>query len=193
MRTLLPAFTRVSPLPLASDLRASERRLLWVLASVLALLVAVTGVQALTSVGGHPFAAFVRDWVTSAVYILVGVLVCWRAVRVVSARRSWMFFAFGISIYGLGNVLWAAWIEHLPNPPIPSICDGMWLTLYPCCYIGILGLARLRERRVPPRIWLDSIVAALGVGAIGAAIVPPKPFWCGSVTATAMRGWSTGA
>jgi diguanylate cyclase (GGDEF)-like protein len=62
-------------------------------------------------------------------------------------------------------------IEHLPNPPIPSICDGMWLTLYPCCYIGIVGLARLRERRVPARMWLDGIVAGLGIAAIGAAIV----------------------
>ena len=68
-------------------------------------------------------------------------------------------------------MLWAAWIEHLPNPPIPSICDGMWLTLYPCCYIGIVGLARVRERRVPARIWLDGIIAGLGVAAIGAAIV----------------------
>ena len=98
-------------------------------------------------VGGRGVEQPIRDWVTSAVYILVGVIVCWRAVRTTEARRSWMIFAFGISIYGLGNVLWAAWIEHLPNPPIPSICDGMWLTLYPCCYIGIVGLARVRERR----------------------------------------------
>ena len=110
-------------------------------------------------VGGSTVEQPIRDWVTSAVYILVGVIVCWRAVRITEARRSWMIFAFGISIYGLGNVLWAAWIEHLPNPPIPSICDAMWLTLYPACYVGILGLARLRERRVPARMWLDGIIA----------------------------------
>jgi len=92
-------------------------------------------------------------------------------VRTTESRRSWMWFAFGISVYGLGNVLWAAWVEHLPNPPIPSICDGMWLTLYPACYVGILGLAHVKDRRVPARIWMDGVIAGLGVAAIGSAIV----------------------
>jgi diguanylate cyclase (GGDEF)-like protein len=162
---------RTSPLPLASVLRAGERRLLKTATAVLVALVATTAVRAVFRVGGHEFGEVIRDWVTSAVYILVGLIVCWRAVRTTEARRSWMIFAFGISIYGLGNVLWAAWIEHLPNPPIPSICDGMWLTLYPCCYIGILGLARVKQRRAPARIWLDGVIAGFGVAAVGAAIV----------------------
>lgn len=131
-------------LPLASPLRAGERRALDAATALLVALVTVTGVHAAFGVGGSAVEQPIRDWVTSAIYILVGVIVCWRAVRSTEARRSWTIFAFGISIYGLGNVLWAAWIEHLPNPPIPSICDGMWLTLYPCCYIGILGLARVK-------------------------------------------------
>ncbi len=139
--------------------------------AILIALVAATGAHAVFGIGGSSVEEPIRDWVTSAVYILVGVIVCWRAVRTTEARTSWMIFAFGISIYGLGNVLWAAWIEHLPNPPIPSICDGMWLTLYPCCYLGIVGLAGVRERRVPARMWLDGIVAGLGIAAIGAAIV----------------------
>jgi diguanylate cyclase (GGDEF)-like protein len=152
-------------------LRAGERRLLTGATALLIALVAATGAHAAFGIGGHAVEQPIRDWVTSAVYILVGLIVVWRALRSTESRRSWAIFAFGISIYGLGNVLWAAWIEHLPNPPIPSICDGMWLTLYPACYIGILGLARVRERKVPARIWLDSIITALGVAAIGAAIV----------------------
>jgi diguanylate cyclase (GGDEF)-like protein len=162
---------RKSLLPLDSALRPVERRMLGTCTAVLIALVAATGLHAVFGVGGNAVETPIRDWLTSAVYILVGVIVCWRAVRTTESRASWMLFAFGISIYGLGNVLWAAWIEHLPNPPIPSICDGMWLTLYPCCYLGIVGLARLRERRVPARMWLDGIVAGLGIAAIGAAIV----------------------
>ncbi len=162
---------RISLLPLASVLAPRERRWLRATTALLVALVAATGLHAAFGIGGRSVEQPIRDWVTSAVYILVGVIVCWRAVHSTEARRPWMFFAFGISVYGLGNVLWAAWIEHLPNPPIPSICDGMWLTLYPACYIGILGLARVRERRVPARIWLDGIIAGLGVAAIGAAIV----------------------
>jgi diguanylate cyclase (GGDEF)-like protein len=158
-------------LPLSQELKPSERRSLAVATALLIGCILVTAAHAAFRLGGHAWAMPIRDWLTSAVYILVGVIVCWRALRTRHARRSWMIFAFGISIYGLGNVLWAAWIEHLPNPPIPSICDGMWLTLYPACYIGIVGLARLRERRVPARMWLDGLVAGLGIAAIGAAIV----------------------
>ncbi len=162
---------RTSLLPLDSVLGPRERRVLGTVTAVLIALVLATGAHAVLGLGGSSVEEPIRDWLTSAVYILVGVIVCWRAVRTTESRKSWMIFAFGISIYGLGNVLWAAWIEHLPNPPIPSICDGMWLTLYPCCYIGIVGLARLRERRVPARMWLDGIIAGLGIAAIGAAIV----------------------
>jgi diguanylate cyclase (GGDEF)-like protein len=158
-------------LPRAGGLGRAERRLLGATTMLLVGLVAVTALHAAFGIGGSAVAQPVRDWVTSAVYILVGTIVCWRAVRMAQARGSWMAFAFGISVYGLGNVLWAAWIEHLHNPPIPSICDGMWLTLYPACWIGILGLARVRDRRVPARIWLDGVIAGLGVAAIGAAIV----------------------
>jgi diguanylate cyclase (GGDEF)-like protein len=158
-------------LPRAGELSRTERRLLGATTALLVGLVAVTALHAAFGLGGSAVAQPIRDWVTSAVYILVGVIVCWRAVRMSESRGSWMAFAFGISIYGLGNVLWAAWIEHLPNPPIPSICDGMWLTLYPACGVGILALARVRDRRVPARIWLDGVIAGLGVAAIGAAIV----------------------
>ena len=162
---------RMSPLPLASVLQPRERRVLGAATALLVTLVAATGIHTVTGLGGHGVEQPIRDWITSAIYILVGVIVCWRAIRTTESRRLWMVFAFGVSVYGLGNVLWAAWVEHLPNPPIPSVCDAMWLTLYPCCYIGILGLARVRGRRVPARIWLDGVIAGLGVVAIGSAFV----------------------
>jgi diguanylate cyclase (GGDEF)-like protein len=161
----------VSLLPLSAALGRGERRVLGFVTALLLACIAVSAAHAIFQLGGHAWAQPIRDWLTSAVYILVGVIVCWRALRTTQARRAWMVFAFGISIYGLGNVLWAAWIEHLPEPPIPSICDGLWLTLYPACYIGIFGLARLRERHVPARMWLDGLIAGLGIAAIGAAIV----------------------
>ena len=158
-------------LPLCAVLRTRERRVLGAGAVLLLAIVAGTGLHVVFAVGGRTIAGAIRDWFSSVVYVVVGVMVSWRAVRVSDSRGSWMIFAFGISIYGLGNVLWAVWFEHLPNPPIPSVCDGLWLMLYPASYIGIVGLARVRERRVPARAWLDSIIAGLGVAAVGAAIV----------------------
>jgi diguanylate cyclase len=163
--------TPTALLPLASMLRPVERRLLAAATALLILIVAATGAHAVLDIGGDAVEQPIRDWLTSAVYILVALIVSWRALRTKEARRPWTIFALGISLYALGNVLWAAWIEHLPNPPIPSISDAMWLSFYPAAYLGITGLARLREQRVPARVWLDSVIAAFGVAAIGAAIV----------------------
>ena len=74
--------------------------------------------------------------------------------------------------YAAGNLLWALWLEHLAEPPIPSVSDGLWLALYP----GQLHRARLAGARAATGacaagVWLDGIVAGLGIGAVGAAIV----------------------
>jgi diguanylate cyclase len=158
-------------LPLTSTLRPVERRLLIAATALLIVIVVATGAHAGLGIGGRAVEQPIRDWLTSAAYILVAIIVSWRAIRTKEARRSWVIFAFGISLYASGNVLWATWIEHLHSPPIPSISDAMWLSFYPAAYVGIVGLARLREQRAPTRVWLDSLVTALGTAAIGAAIV----------------------
>ena len=140
---------------------------------VLLAIVAATAGQAVFAVGGATAAQLIREWFTPAGYILVGMIVCWRAVRVAEARRAWMIFAFGISVYGLGNVLWTVWLEHLKTPPIPSVADAMWLMLYPASYLGIVGLVRAQRRRVPAGIWLDGVIAGLALSAAGAALVLP--------------------
>jgi diguanylate cyclase (GGDEF)-like protein len=145
------------------------------LAGCFGLLVAillVTGANAVLGLGGQSAEKPVRDWLSSAVYILVAVIVAFRAVRVTTNRLPWAIFAAGLSLYGLGNLLWSLWIEHLPDVPIPSICDGLWLALYPLSYLGIVGLARLGgQRKVPAGVWLDGIIAGAGLAALGAALV----------------------
>ncbi len=158
-------------LPLTQERPLGERRVLRVAATLLLAIVAATALHAIFDVGGLPFGRAMRDWGSSSVYILVALIVTMRAATSTRSRASWAIFAVGISLYGLGNVLWAAWVQDLAKVPIPSICDVLWLTLYPASYIGLAGFARARERRVPVGVWLDGLIAGLGVAAIGAAIV----------------------
>jgi diguanylate cyclase (GGDEF)-like protein len=160
-------------LPLIAGRPHGERRIVLTAATLLLGVVTATAVQAVLGVGGAGVTHAFRDWGSSAVYILTALIVTWRAVTSTLSRRSWGIFALGISLYGLGNVLWAAWVQDLPNPPIPSVCDGLWLTLYPASYIGLAGFARARARRMPAGVWLDGVIAGLGLAAIGAAIVFP--------------------
>src|SRR3546814_4212100 len=61
----------------------------------------------------------------------------------------------------------------MESPPIPSIADALWLSLYPAAYIGILWLVRDELRKVKASVWIDGLIAGLGLAAIGAAIVFP--------------------
>jgi diguanylate cyclase (GGDEF)-like protein len=158
-------------LPFTHERPLGERRVLGVAAILLLAIVVTTALHAIFDVGGLPFGRVMRDWGSSSVYILVALIVTMRAATSTDSRASWAIFAVGISLYGLGNVLWAVWIQDLADPPIPSICDVLWLTLYPASYIGLAGFAHTRERHVPAGVWLDGLIAGLGVAAIGAAIV----------------------
>jgi hypothetical protein len=156
----------------AAELKRSESIALSIgFAALLILLVAIAA-NALFGIGGNTAAPSIRDGLSCAVYILVAAIVALRAIKGSSKRRSWGVFALGLSLYALGNVLWSFWIGNLHSPPIPSICDGLWLTLYPLSYAGIVGIARAAEqRKVPVGVWLDGIIAGAGLAAIGSALV----------------------
>jgi diguanylate cyclase (GGDEF)-like protein len=159
-------------LPRSAALGARARTVLAGAFALLVLMLAVTAANAIFGLGGSAAEKPIRDWLSSAVYILVAAIVASRAVTVPDRRLPWVTFAVGLSLYGLGNVLWSAWIEHLKNVPIPSVCDGLWLSLYPLCYVGIVGFARSGgQRRVPAGVWLDGIIAGAGLAAVGAAVV----------------------
>ena len=110
-----------------------------------------------------------HDWLPSAVYVVAVLVVALRPLRVAEDRPAWAAFAIGLGLYALGNLPWAFWLEHLDSPPIPSVSDALWLALYPFSYVGIALLAWPRGRRVPAGVWLDGLLAALGVTALGAA------------------------
>jgi diguanylate cyclase len=156
----------------SAALRRREARALKCGFVLLLVLLVVTAVNAILGVGGRAADDFVRNWLSSAIYIVVAGIVAFRVVRVSAKRRSWGVFALGLSLYALGNVLWSFWIGNLQDPPFPSVCDALWLTLYPLSYAGIVGFARLRgQRTVPAGVWLDGLIAGAGLAALGAAFV----------------------
>jgi diguanylate cyclase (GGDEF)-like protein len=155
-----------------AHLKRLELRALAIGFALLLAILTVTAANAIFGVGGRGAEGPIRDWLSSAVYILVAAIVALRAIRGSAHPRSWAAFALGLSLYGLGNVLWSFWLGNLKQAPIPSIADGLWLTLYPLSYAGIVGFARLHgQRKVPAGVWLDGVIAGTGLAALGAAMV----------------------
>ncbi|MGA2011361.1 MAG: EAL domain-containing protein [Solirubrobacteraceae bacterium] len=180
--------TFTSCLPRSAGLTRPQRLALGTALGLLAACLAVTAANAIFGIGGSAAAAPIRDWVSSAVYILVAAIVALRAIRVQAKRLPWALIALGLSLYGLGNVLWSLYFEHLPNPPIPSVCDLLWLSFYPLSYAGIVRLSTSPgEARPPAGVWLDGVIAGMGLAAIGAALIfePVLDAASGSAIATA--------
>jgi diguanylate cyclase (GGDEF)-like protein len=158
-------------LPLSRGLTPGRRRALGVGVAASVALIGFAAGHTLLRLGGSELDGPVRDWASSAIYVLVAGMVILRAVRIERARGPWIVIAVGVSLYWAGNLVWALWLEHVATPPIPSICDALWLSFYPASYLGVVLLARQHWRAVPAGVWLDGIVAGLGIGAIGAAAV----------------------
>jgi diguanylate cyclase (GGDEF)-like protein len=55
--------------------------------------------------------------------------------------------------------------------PFPSFADALYLSFYPAVYLGIGLLLRSRVGRLPGGLWLDGMIGALAVAALGAALV----------------------
>jgi diguanylate cyclase len=161
-------------LPRSADLTAAGARIVTGASVLLAALLTVTAANALFGIGGHVAVAPIRNWLSSAIYVLVAAIIAVRAIRLEENRLGWTLLTVGVSLYGLGNLLWSLWIGALGHPPIPSVCDVLWLSFYPLAAAGVLSLTGFRGRRRPPAgVWLDGVVAGAGMAAIGAAIVFP--------------------
>jgi diguanylate cyclase (GGDEF)-like protein len=170
---LAPVAARIAGrlLPLAAGVPKRERYALAGATALFPLIVGVAALHALFGIGGAEFDTPVRDWLPSIVYVLVAAMVSLRAVRVREARGPWIVLAVGLTLYAAGNLLWAFWLEHVPNPPIPSICDALWLSFYPLAYVGMAWLALSRTHRASAGVWLDGVIAGLGITAVGAVVV----------------------
>ena len=158
-------------LPLSAPLTRARRTVVYCALGLLWLTIAVAAAHTLVGLGGEGVDRLILNWASSLVYVLAALVVALRAFQVREARGPWILIFVGVSLYGMGNLLWALWLQQIPSPPIPSVSDGLWLALYPASYLGLVWLARTGHRRVPAGVWLDGIVAGLGIGAVGAAIV----------------------
>ncbi len=162
-------------LPRSAELRPAERGLLAAAFVALGAMLLITAASGVLGVGGNAGDSATRDWMSSAIGILVAAIVCLRPLRIRFRRRSFALIAAGVTAYSAGNVLSTVWLAHMADPPVPSVSDLLWLSFYPLVAAGIVGLTGIRERNRPPvGVWLDGIVAGGGLAAIGAAIIVPS-------------------
>lgn len=118
----------------------------------------------------HPHAGhwiFSATTLYSALTVSAAGLVALRAYRVAADRLAWSLISAGMAFSAAGDIVYSLWV---PSGRSPSVADPVYLAYYPLVYAGLLLLMRARFKRLPIPIQLDSVVCALTLAAVAAAV-----------------------
>jgi two-component system cell cycle response regulator len=159
-----------------------------VVATQLALLggFALLSAHTLFGLGGAGSSQLFNHWLYDGL-MAGGACVCMaRAAWLREERPAWTLIGVGMLLWSLGDIYWTAVLANLENPPIPSLADAGYLAFYPLTLTGIALLARARMERVRATLWLDGLIAALALTAIGTELLIAAVFRNADVTGLKM-------
>ena len=114
---------------------------------------------------------FYDVWVANIGYGGCTVLCAWRAIARRRGRWGWGALASGLLLFTAGSVLWTTWVQYFNPVPYPSIADACFLAFFFMAFIGIGLLVRETLPRTSKTIWVDGLIAALGVAALESTLV----------------------
>jgi two-component system cell cycle response regulator len=122
-------------------------------------------------IGGTGLDVAINGVVYDAVVVFAGLGCLLRASRGGPERGAWIAIAASILAWAAGEIWWTLYIEGNPHAPYPSPADLGYLAFYPLAVLGLYLLIRARARELDRRLWMDGVIAALGTGAVGAALL----------------------
>ena len=88
-----------------------------------------------------------------------------------SERAAWLILGAGILAWAGGEIYWNVASPTSPSRRSPTCADLLWFAFFPCCYVAMVLLVRARVREFRASLWLDGIVGALAIAAVGTALV----------------------
>jgi two-component system, cell cycle response regulator len=121
--------------------------------------------------GGSGLDGAINGAAYDAVVVAAGVACGLRAARGGRERGAWMALAAAVLFWAAAEIYWTLYIEGNADAPYPSPADIGYLAFYPLAVLGLYKLVQARATELDPRLWMDGVIAALGTGALGAALV----------------------
>ncbi len=108
------------------------------------------------------------------VVVLAAVRCAQRARRDPHERRAWAAFAAAIALWATAGVVAEALYGSVEDmPDVSPIVDGLYASVYPAFYAGLVWLLRARLPRLGPSVWLDGLIGAAAAAALALAVVFP--------------------
>jgi diguanylate cyclase (GGDEF)-like protein len=149
----------------------TARRLLRAVQALAILGLGLYAAQAAIAVCGKGADAFFETYVYTGL-VATGAALCFARVLTSPRERvAWAVLGGGLAAWAAGDAYYVAALSDMLDPPLPSFADALWLALYPACYVALVLLVRERVRSFPRSLWLDGLVGALAVAALGSALV----------------------
>ncbi len=142
-----------------------------VLTSVLVVALAAYMLALATHVAPPAASEPLQMYVSSLVFLGAALLCGWRAVAIDRARPAWSLFALGLLLWGLGDLYVTLALSQRAGISVPSAADAGYLALYPLACAGVVALFGSRVARAGLSLWVDGLIAALGVAALAATLV----------------------
>jgi diguanylate cyclase (GGDEF)-like protein len=125
-----------------------------------------------------------------AVFFIATALVLARAVTTPTERAAWLLIGAGMATMTFAETYWTVALAGPGSPPYPSLTDASWLASYPFLFFGFGLLVRARVRRFRRVVWLDGVICALAICALGVALIMP-PILDSADGATALAAATT--
>jgi diguanylate cyclase (GGDEF)-like protein len=136
------------------------------------LLVAYACVLAL-DLGGPALQDLFSTWVYNILIASAALLCVTRAVAVPAERIVWVLVGLALSCWTASELHFELLLADEESTPYPSVGDWLFLAFYPLVYAAFVLLARLRIREFQRSLWLDGLIASLGMASVTAALVTP--------------------
>jgi diguanylate cyclase (GGDEF)-like protein len=122
-------------------------------------------------IGGSNLDTAINGVAYDAVVVCAGLACLTRALRGGPERGAWLAISASILAWAAGEIWWTLYIEGNPHAPYPSPADVGYLAFYPLAILGLYLLVRARAGELDRRLWMDGLIAALGSGALGTALL----------------------
>jgi diguanylate cyclase (GGDEF)-like protein len=122
-------------------------------------------------IGGSAVDVAINGVAYDTVVVCAGLACLTRARRGGQERAAWLAISASVLAWAAGEIWWTLYIEGNANAPYPSPADLGYLAFYPLAVLGLYLLVKARARELDPRLWMDGLIAALGTGALGAALL----------------------
>jgi two-component system cell cycle response regulator len=141
-----------------------------------AVLIAITAAYAVETLSGAKGSLdfFFDNWVYNGLLLAAAAMCLTRALLVRAERVPWLLLGGALALWTTGDLYYYFFLSGDESVPIPSIADPFYLAFYPVAYAALALLLRSRMRELKGNLWLDGLIAALAVAALGAAVVFEK-------------------